>query len=658
MTNIPISQLPVATTPLSWAELAPIDQGSVTKQTTVGAFSSAALNAISGLASAGTLTGTEPVPIIFGGVATKTTVANIANLNAVAGSAQTVTFSSLSAAAAATIPAGVSAIILTGYYAAGDQGGGLYARAGSGAGPGKFETADGAWWILTPGNGGVTPLQFGAKTDGVTDCTTAIQAALNFNPGTIFFPPYVFNYTTLTIGTNPVRLVGAMQSAGTSGGIPATILQSSDATTANKITVGGNLAQLNGVVFEHLVLNAPNTTGGAVVFFSNVGDSGMYDCQMLSLGGAARAVMGTQVNTVRFHDMRVVNPLTSGFYFYGTDTTRSDDIQFIGITVSGDSLGAGTHVPNALELDGFVNTINGHHCNFVQCGRGLYCHNTQGATQRAEFVMMYDMEVDFPLNECVRIDYHDACYFSDAYMHGSINGQNVQINTNSPSTTTNISFIGGNCTGAKLAGMYLNGNYTRIVGMIVTDNSLAGNGLYPGIEIGPNSEGVVVTGCNIGAEAGFVAATQSYGVLIDSGAVQYNVQGNNLLGNVTGALLDNALSVDTTGQSTTAFNLGQDNPQSQNITAALTGFSILVAGYQTLVLRPAGVLATGTITTPVAPYHGQRLNIQSSQNVTALTLTASAGQGIDTASAITSLTANVGVAFVWNANAALWYRII
>lgn len=92
----------------------------------------------------------------------------------------------------------------------------------------------------------------------------------------------------------------------------------------------------------------------------------------------------------------------------------------------------------------------------------------------------------------------------------------------------------------------------------------------------------------------------------------------------------------------------------------LTGASITVANTTgSLVLAPAGTIATLTVTMPSAPMDGQKLNISSSNTVTALTLTPSAGQTIsNTPTAITvSTTAAYGYTFIYRAANSNWYRL-
>ena len=63
-----------------------------------------------------------------------------------------------------------------GYSTPGDGGGALYIRAGSEpTHAGKVQSADGAWWELSPGATGAAPEQFGATTDLAGDDAPAMQ---------------------------------------------------------------------------------------------------------------------------------------------------------------------------------------------------------------------------------------------------------------------------------------------------------------------------------------------------------------------------------------------------------------------------------------------------------------------------------------------------
>jgi hypothetical protein len=84
-----------------------------------------------------------------------------------------------------------------------------------------------------------------------------------------------------------------------------------------------------------------------------------------------------------------------------------------------------------------------------------------------------------------------------------------------------------------------------------------------------------------------------------------------------------------------------------------TGFSYtFAAGTQTLVMNPAGTLATGTITMPASPSDGMTITFSSSQQITALTMS---GNGKSIVGAVTFLPASTGVTYVYRSTGTTWY---
>lgn len=95
--------------------------------------------------------------------------------------------------------------------------------------------------------------------------------------------------------------------------------------------------------------------------------------------------------------------------------------------------------------------------------------------------------------------------------------------------------------------------------------------------------------------------------------------------------------------------------QGKSVQVPTTGFSITVAnGIATLLLGPAGVLATGTITMPPAPIDGQTLHVASSQTITSLTVSPNAGQSVN--GAPTTITNTTPFAMIYNSTSTTWYR--
>ena len=87
----------------------------------------------------------------------------------------------------------------------------------------------------------------------------------------------------------------------------------------------------------------------------------------------------------------------------------------------------------------------------------------------------------------------------------------------------------------------------------------------------------------------------------------------------------------------------------------LTGFNITVNSQSTsLMLTPAGTLASGTVTFPLSPIDGQQLTINTTQTVTALTL---AGNGKTISNAVTTLAAAGFVTYKYVDSTSTWYRV-
>jgi hypothetical protein len=85
-----------------------------------------------------------------------------------------------------------------------------------------------------------------------------------------------------------------------------------------------------------------------------------------------------------------------------------------------------------------------------------------------------------------------------------------------------------------------------------------------------------------------------------------------------------------------------------------TGFSYtFAAGTQTLIINPAGTLATGTVTMPAAPADGMVITVESTQIITALTLSGNTGQSIVGVPA--TLFANQPLSYVYRLSNTTWY---
>jgi len=94
--------------------------------------------------------------------------------------------------------------------------------------------------------------------------------------------------------------------------------------------------------------------------------------------------------------------------------------------------------------------------------------------------------------------------------------------------------------------------------------------------------------------------------------------------------------------------------QSYDYQVSTTGFSYtFAAGTQTLVINPAGTLATGTITMPASPSDGMVITFSSTKIITALTVNANTGQTIN--NAVTTLAAGQSASYVYRTASTAWF---
>jgi len=94
--------------------------------------------------------------------------------------------------------------------------------------------------------------------------------------------------------------------------------------------------------------------------------------------------------------------------------------------------------------------------------------------------------------------------------------------------------------------------------------------------------------------------------------------------------------------------------QQYDYQAPSTGFSYtFAAGVNVLVMNPAGTLATGTITMPASPVDGMTITVESTQQITALTVQGNTGQSL--VNGTQTLRPNQPYSWVYRLSNTTWY---
>lgn len=253
----------------------------------------------------------------------------------------TTSYPTQAAAAAATIPAGTMFVQTAGYATVGDAGQALYCQT-TGATTGGFQSADGQWWELAPGQR-IIPQMFGASGNATVDDGPALRAAISYcqsNNRDLWL-------TTLHMcgqdGSNPwcVHLTShiRIRGEGVSAGIqPATAIGSATVDTIYIQPAGAS----DLTMIENVYLGSPvtgtragrygiyiDTTGTS----SNIGELIIERCYILK----GQAGTGPFIGAAIYHANNPTNNPSGGLYL-----ARIRDNRVLGggisLNQSGDSI--------------------------------------------------------------------------------------------------------------------------------------------------------------------------------------------------------------------------------------------------------------------------------------------------------------------------------
>lgn len=402
-------------------------------------------------------------------------------------------------------------------------------------------------------------LDYGAKGDGSTDDTAAINAAITAATAAgvsgamgaiVFFPAGKYKVTSTITLSSPVIIRGS--------GIGSTLIQPASNSVDPVFLLTTHYCVIEYLQIMMDLVNTPTLTciqedtGTGLNWINNVYLFG-------NAGGTGIKVV--QANASRYTNLRIQN-VTTGIITGGTTAKFCGDLVWTELVIIPTSSGTGWIMDGNTDAQYMqrIEIIGGTNC--------LILRGSGASTNELEGIFVSDSNIDAASSDVVQILSGNTIIFADTNISGSTGGHGVYISGASSSAVDGVIF--DNCI--------IRGNWKRGIsfeeGANLTvrtgecySNSNAGSGTYANIYVGASAVGLVMV---VGVMAGVSKtgelfansqAPSSYGVELAALSLtdvtnfkgRLVITSNMLQGNTTGAILDN--SAPGAGQKLVANNL-------------------------------------------------------------------------------------------------------
>jgi hypothetical protein len=370
---------------------------------------------------------------------------------------------------------------------------------------------------------------YGAKGDGTTNDTAAIQATIDAcaaaGGGIVWFP--LGRYKT----TSSLRVhSGGIALAGT-GYVSIIAPEGSFDTVVIQSNLPGTFLYGNRVV--DLYFDDAGKHGGRTLYAERVAE---FALQRVTATSGYNGLEFSVYNSIVLADVRLTyyrGGLGSSYLRLSSGPTPSNrsDVAWVRDCIFSTDQPRLSVGMKGVDIDGFVHTVNLTRVGIgVSGAEALIARNSVVAADVPTFITANDLEIEFPQLECIRLDAGIKCSFATSMLHGSISRDNVYVGC----ACRNIDFTGGTSTGAWQSGIAVAGRDVSITSMRFDTNcQVSSTGPYPGILVGGTSNGVVVTGCRSGNLN--TPNSQRYGIQVDTGADNFCIVGNVFTNNRVGS---------------------------------------------------------------------------------------------------------------------------
>ena len=299
------------------------------------------------------------------------------------------------------------------------------------------------------------------------------------------------------------------------------------------LVIGGQVAVTYGTTIRDMMIAGSGKTGGDLIHATNAGNMEMAS---VIASGFYNGIYLDTINNVILDKCELVSPVSGGsyaikWYSLADGAHTSNVLELHSVTINCNSLGH-----DGLVVDGACQTLRVFGLGIIHAGYGVRFQNTQhnASGLYPQFVYAYDLEVDGVLHMALSIEGgREMHFFGGDFFNNNGAGPTdtdcVEIlSDGAHSVVSSITFHGGRIGGAQHRGVvsFAKDVYFENVG--IRDNSLAGSGLYPGVQLsndgGTNgaSTNVSFTGGKIGAafgdqlyQTGIVADLNTFGTVIN-----------------------------------------------------------------------------------------------------------------------------------------------
>lgn len=416
-----------------------------------------------------------------------------------------------------------SRVQVQGYYAPGDGGGGTYAldptdTSSLDNGGTIIVGIDGGRWKLET-TGPISILQFGARVDGVTDDTTAVQNAINWvgttGGGKVLFPAGTVALTkSLGITYSSVTLEGENR-------FSSLIKQKTLNTSIINSTQP--FFRLNEI---SMIYDGTPATGATALYStgSNTSCTGFI---------IRNAYVGIEVNTgtaQNFSDFQIFDYESIGFYAQSAnDIFLSNYVLHAG----NESRGALGGIRLSKRVEAFV-SVNGdilYGAYSLTTDAVSYSANNRPGYNRFVSTFFDSAAKGSILDKAVEFEFI-GCWFSGGRSGAGSPGLNLM--TTESIKLNSCAFFNNGTHGLVVSA---NANGTMIDNCSAESNSVTtGAGVSHGFFFANGAHDFTLMGGR--AHNGLYDGVQGYGCFIGTGCDNYSVIGMNLRGNQTGAMND------------------------------------------------------------------------------------------------------------------------